>query len=582
MKILVIHQYYLQPGEGGGSRFNEMSHLWSRDGHEVTVIAGNLQSATGEKLPKYRWKWLTKENDSGVTVWRCHVSQMYRLGALGRAWAFFTFIVSSTFASLIAGKADVVIATSPPLFIAIPGWIAARVRSVPWVFEMRDLLPDGLVTLGILRPDATTTKLMYRIEAWGCRTSAKINVLTPAFREDLVRRGLASEEKISFISNGADDATFRPGCRMNGVRSRYGWGDKFVAMYTGAHGPANDLDRLIEAAERLRKHPNVLLVSVGDGPERERLESDARARALDNLMFCGPQPKAVMPEFINAADAGLATLRDTPTYRTVYPNKVFDYMACARPVVLAIDGVARKLVCVEAAAGVFVPPGDGQALADAILELSREPARCAALGGRGREWVIRNVSRTALARQYAEILTSLVPRMTTSQTTRRRSYLRFGKRLFDVIAAAVALVVLSPLLLALYVASRIWLGSPVIFAQRRAGYLGEPFTLYKFRSMNDERDESGRLLPDHLRLTAYGRFLRSTSLDELPGLWNVVRGDLSLIGPRPLPLAYNGIFNAEQVRRFEVVPGMAGYAALFGRNAQSWESLFEGDVWYLS
>jgi len=199
---------------------------------------------------------------------------MYRRGALGRAWAFLTFILSSSVAGLLAGKADVVIATSPPLFIVIPGWIAAWWRSAPWVFEMRDLLPEGLVTLGVLKPNAFSTKLMYRLESWGCKKATKINVLTPVFREDIIRRGLATDAKITLISNGADEESFRPGPKMNGVRVRFGWGDKFVAMYTGAHGPANGLDQLIEAAERLREHPEILLVSVGDGLSA----SDSRRR----------------------------------------------------------------------------------------------------------------------------------------------------------------------------------------------------------------------------------------------------------------------------------------------------------------
>jgi glycosyltransferase involved in cell wall biosynthesis len=407
MRILVFHQYYLMPGEGGGSRFNEMSHFWAREGHRVTVIAGDLQYTTGEKPRKYRWRWLTKENDNGVIVWRCHVSRMYRRGAFGRAWAFLTFILSSSAAGLLAGKADVVIASSPPLFVVIPGKIAASWRLIPWVFEMRDLLPEALVTLGVLNPSAFSTKLMYRIESWGCKHATKINVLTPAFREDIIRRGLAPEAKITLIPNGADDESFQPGPKMNTVRERFGWGNKFVAIYTGAHGLANDLDRLIETAEKLREHPDILLVSVGDGPERDRLTQEVHARGIQNLIFYGPQPKSAMPKMINAADVGIATLRATPTHKTVYPNKVFDYMACAKPVVLAIDGVARQLVCSEAAAGVFVEPGDGGAMARTILDLSRHPQRCAEMGERGRAWVVGNLRREVLARRYSDILESL-------------------------------------------------------------------------------------------------------------------------------------------------------------------------------
>ena len=167
-------------------------------------------------------------------------------------------------------------------------------------------------------------------------------------------------------------------------------------------------------------------------------------------------------------------------------------------------------------------------------------------------------------------------------TTRNEGfYLARGKRYFDiglVIAAAPVLIALS---IVICVISRLLLGSPVLFRQRRAGLQGRPFTLLKFRSMRDLRDASGALLPDAVRLTPFGRFLRSTSLDELPAFWNVLRGDMSIIGPRPLPVEYSDAYDPVQARRLEVRPGVAGYAALFGRNAQSWEAIFERDVWYV-
>src|SRR5690606_30503304 len=149
----------------------------------------------------------------------------------------------------------------------------------------------------------------------------------------------------------------------NACRAEFGWGDDFVALYAGAHGRANALHQLIDAAECLRDTPGIRLVSAGDGPERQALCDAVVARSLRNIAFIGSQPKERMPDLINAADAGLAVLQANPTFKTVYPNKVFDYMACARPTVLAIDGVARELVCDEAQAGLFAQPEDGAAIA---------------------------------------------------------------------------------------------------------------------------------------------------------------------------------------------------------------------------
>jgi len=161
------------------------------------------------------------------------------------------------------------------------------------------------------------------------------------------------------------------------------------------------------------------------------------------------------------------------------------------------------------------------------------------------------------------------------------SYYRWGKRLFDLGVVVPVGVLLLPLGLALAGLVRLRLGSPVLFRHVRPGLDGEPFTLLKLRTMRDLRDERGELLPDAVRLTPFGRFLRHTSLDELPELWNVVRGDLSLVGPRPLLLEYLPRYSRDQARRHEVRPGITGWAQVHGRNALSWEEKFDLDVWYV-
>lgn len=406
MKILVIHQYYLFPGQPGGSRFNEFARLWSAAGHEVTVIAGTVNYSTGETPAQYRGRWMTEEQDGPVTVIRCHVPTTYSSGYAGRMWAFAGFTLSSLTAIAKVRDADVVIATSPPLIAAVPGWAASRLHlsRVPWIFEIRDLWPESAVTTGVLSRGSPITKVLYALERFACSKAERINVLTPAFRDDLLHRQLADAGKIAFIPNGADVELFSPGPKHNRIRERHGWGDRFVVMYAGAHGRANAVKQLVDAAEVLKNDPKILIASVGDGPDREKLAAEAKARGLSNMQFYGPQPKNEMVDWVNACDVGAAVLQNNPTFKTVYPNKVFDYMACERPTLLAIDGVARKLVCDDANAGVFAEPENPAAIAEAIRSMSRSPERCEEMGKSGRTWVMANATRDSLAAKYLELM----------------------------------------------------------------------------------------------------------------------------------------------------------------------------------
>jgi glycosyltransferase involved in cell wall biosynthesis len=217
-------------------------------------------------------------------------------------------------------------------------------------------------------------------------------------------------ERVSLIPNGADPEMFDPDADGAAFRQAHNLENHFVVLYAGAHGLSNALDVVLDAAERLREDATIQIILLGDGKEKPRLQTSAQARKLENIRFLPPVPKTGMREALAAADACLAILKPIEMYKTTYPNKVFDTMAAGRPVILAIDGVIRKVV-EDADAGVAVAPGDPAALAEAIRELASDPERCKTMGSNGRKAVEMQFSRKILADEFTTLL----------ETVRRRN-----------------------------------------------------------------------------------------------------------------------------------------------------------------
>ena len=411
MRILIIHQYFLGAGDAGGSRFNQFARYWTEAGHDVTVLAGTVHYATGRKPEAYRGRFLVRETaPGGVHVIRCHVSGRYNVSFLGRAWAYFGFTLSSLWAALTGvPRPDVVIATSPPLTVGLTALVLRLLTGTPYVFEVRDLWPDFAVATGVIR-NPVIKAVGYAMERLSYRGASWVNVLTPAFEEVLATRKGVPRRRLSMIPNGADLDLMQPGPRENEVRRRLGLEGKFVVSYFGAHGRANRLGQLLDTAERVRDTmPDVRFMLVGDGMEKPMLVEDARRRGLGNVLFVDAVAKSEVCDYINASDVCTAVLMKKEAFKTVYPNKVFDYMACARPVIVAIDGAARELV-ERAGAGVFAEPEDPDAIVARIRELKADRPRCEAMGRAGRRFVERYYDRRLLAARYERVLRAVAGR----------------------------------------------------------------------------------------------------------------------------------------------------------------------------
>ncbi|MGG0670222.1 glycosyltransferase family 4 protein [Sporosarcina koreensis] len=408
MKILILHQYFLGQNDPGGSRFNQFVKYWEEQGHEITVVAGTVHYATGKKEEKYKGKWVVKEDYSKrVKLVRTYVSEAYNKSFIGRLWGYFSFTVSSLWAILFHVKRhDVIVVTSPPLFVGITGILAKWFKRTPMVFEIRDLWPESAIDTGVLS-NKLIIKIAYLIEKLSYRFANKINVLTPAFKQSLISKKGISSEKICFIPNGADLDIFQPGQKENWVRDKYNLHNKFVVTYMGAHGVANHLESLLEVAQEFEHDEDVVIVLIGDGMRKADLMQKMDEENISNLLFIESQPKHTIPDFCNASDICTAVLKKVDTFKTVYPNKVFDYMSCAKPILLGIDGVARELI-EESGSGYYVDPEDPKAFAAKIRELKSKQDLMKTLGENGLAFVREHFSREGLAKKYIDELEKVV------------------------------------------------------------------------------------------------------------------------------------------------------------------------------
>jgi len=413
MHILLIHQYFLEKDDPGGSRFNEMTRVWASTGHRVTVIGGMVHYATGKKREKHKGRFIARETyDAGITVYRCHVSEAYNTNFLGRLWAYFSFVFSSIICGLFRARQryDVVVVTSPPLFVGITGYVLSRLKRIPLVFEIRDLWPESAIDTGVLT-NRTIIRFAYWFEGFIYRKSKLINTLTPAFRHKLITEKGVPAGKVVMIPNAADFSLSEQLLHTfdaEAFRREKGWTGRFVVTYVGAHGVANHLIQLVEAAELLRDTPALFLL-IGDGMQKPMLREEVRRRNLTNVQFVDSVPKQEVFKYILASDLGTSVLKKTDTFKTIYSNKTFDYMSCRKPILMVIDGVSRELV--EAArCGVYAEPENAADIAAKIRVYLGANGQLAREGANGYAYARQHFDRAHLAGRYLEELARITGR----------------------------------------------------------------------------------------------------------------------------------------------------------------------------
>ncbi len=363
-------------------------------GHEVTVLTGFPNHPTGVVPEEWRSRLHQlryTETVDGVRVVRTWLWPLPNRKTHERIRNYASFCVSAAVSGLSLDKADVIIATSPQLLCALSGWWLAFWKRVPFVFEVRDLWPESLAAVGAGSEGTLLHRTLGAIAGFLYRRADRIVVVSPAFKEHLIWYWKVAAAKISIVENGVETDLFRLVPAAMEVRKQLKLEGRFLICYIGTMGNAHGLETLIAAAEELRTAlPNGMFLLIGEGAEKERIMELAVARGLTNMQFLGQQPREQIPAYISAADLCLVMLKKTELFKTVIPTKLLEYMACERPVIVAVDGQSRKII-EEADAGVFVEPEISEALVNAILDLAEDNARRRQMGANGRRYIVNKL-----------------------------------------------------------------------------------------------------------------------------------------------------------------------------------------------
>lgn len=401
MELMLIHQAFVSPSEPGGTRHFELASHLVKHGGSATVICSDISYLTGATVSARRPVFLSDVDDKGIRICRVRTYAGYHKSYIHRLVSFWGFTLSSFLVAARLPRPSVVVGTSPPPFQAIAAYLAARWHRVPFIYEIRDLFWDYIAqTQG--GGGGVVSRVGRRIERALCRRAVIVIVNSPGFIP-YVRDAGVLDDRIALVSNGVDTEMFSPASADRSAWRQFGCEDKFIVLYAGALGMLNDLETLIQAAQRLADLPELRLCLMGDGKEKRFLMEAVEKAGQKNVVFVPAQPKGVVPALIGSADVCVATLRDLPILRTVYPNKVFDYMAAARPVVIAIRGEIQKVV-ETARAGECVEPGNVAELAAAIRRLHADRPGAEAAGARGRAYVMEHFERSTLAQTFIEVL----------------------------------------------------------------------------------------------------------------------------------------------------------------------------------
>lgn len=411
MRILYTSHFYPPETAAAATRVSELSRHWARAGHDVHVLTGFPHYPNGVVPASYRnrLRGLTMhEQIDGVEVIRAPVIPTSNDRSWKRMVNYSSFMVGAALRGMVMARPDVVIGTSPHLLTGIVSWwLALRFKS-RFVFEVRDLWPESLIGAGIGGSGSQLIALLDRVANFLYKRADMIVTVTQAQKDNLIAKRGVPKERISVVENGVDDDLFQP-MDKQWCRKELNWDpDRFVLSYLGNIGLAQGVDSILELASSLKKPlPQARVVLIGDGASRKNLATQLEESGLDNVEMVPLQPRQRVPLYVNASDICLVTLRKSEVFETALPSKLLEFMACARPILLAAGGQARQ-VLETAQAGLTVDAGDIPGMVNAVMQLAGEAELRTLLGQNGQDYVQRHFRRETKAAHYLSVLEGLI------------------------------------------------------------------------------------------------------------------------------------------------------------------------------
>ena len=389
------------------ARIFELSRRWVEKGAEVTVITGFPNHPTGVKPLEYRNKVFMREEIEGISVIRTYVYATPNEGFFKRILGFMSFMFSSiTQGTIQSNKQDIIIATSPQFFVAVAGYVISRLKRIPFIFEVRDIWPESIIQLGILK-NKTIVKILESLELFLYRRAIHIVGVADSTVWLLTDRGIPSE-KISIIKNGVDLDLFDQHVDGRSLRSELNIHEKFLISYIGTHGLSHALDKVLDTAKILEKNDKIRFLFIGEGAEKKKLIQKAENLNLENVIFLDQIQKNELPEYYATSDMVLVTLRNLPLFKCVIPSKIFEIMAMAKPILISIEGESRNIVIEQAKAGVSITPENAEDLARQIIQIYENKELLYTLGENGRKFVERFFNRNILADRYLKLIQNIL------------------------------------------------------------------------------------------------------------------------------------------------------------------------------